>query len=303
MDIENLTLFRTIADKGSFAAAAAQADVDPSLVSRRIAALEDALGFRLFARSTRRISLTEAGQAYLDRIGPVLDEMEDAARFARDLIDEPKGKLRVAASTAFGHTVIVPMLERFLADNPEVDVDLVLDDRPTDLISEQIDLAIRLSPEAPADTIVRRLMPTRYRVVASPLWNGRQRIKTPEDLSGTRPVVFALPGFRDLWRFRDIRGRDVEVPLKARLEVSGALAVAEAARRGLGPALLADWSIREDLANGRLVDLFPVLEVAATGFETAAWILYPSRAYLPLKTRRFIDVLVDNVRENPRTSN
>ena len=303
MEIDNLSLLRTVAERGSFAAAAAQSDLDPSIVSRRIAALEDQLGFRLFARTTRRIALTEAGRAYLDRVGPVLDDLDDAARFARDLVDAPRGKLRVAASTAFGHRIVVPMLDQYLTDNPEVDVDLVLDDRPADLISERLDLAVRLSPDAPADTIVRRLMSTRYRVVAAPSWVVKHKLTNPQDLSETRPVVFGLPGFRDLWRFRDKTGEETEVPSSGRVELSGALAVAEAARRGLGPALLADWLIGEDLVTGGLVDLFPDHEAAATAFETAAWILYPSRAYLPLKTRRFIDTLVDYVGETASLAN
>ncbi|MDJ1008956.1 MAG: LysR family transcriptional regulator [Paracoccaceae bacterium] len=288
MQIEALRTFAECASRGSFAAAARAMEVDPSAVSRTIATLEARLGVRLFERSTRTIALTEAGALYRARVAPLLDDLDDAAQAARDLSERPAGRLRVAASSAFGERVIVPMLGVFLADHPGLDVDLVLSDAPVDLLAERIDIAVRLTQEAPPDTIVSKLCATRYRVLAAP--HLRLRPTRPEDLADIPVIRFALPGFRDLWRFRG-DGFLREVPIAGRVEVTGAAAVLAAARAGLGPALLADWLAGDDLAAGRLVDLFPRHEVTATGFDTAAWLLTPSRRYQPLKTRVFVKAL------------
>lgn len=291
MQTDALKTFVECAERGSFAAAARALGLDPSVVSRSIAGLEDKLGLRLFERSTRAIALTDAGRLYFERLGPLLSDLDDAAAAARDLSERPKGRLRVAASTAFGERVIVPMLGRFLEAYPDLDVDLRLSDGPADILGERIDVAVRLAPDAPMDVIVSKLCATRYRVVAAP---GVAVPERPEALAGVPVIRFALPGFRDLWRFR-ADGEVVEVPVAGRVEISGAAAVLAAARAGLGPALLADWLAGEDLAAGRLVDLFPGHEVTATGFDTAAWVLTPSRRYQPLKTRAFIAALRGHV--------
>ncbi|MEM9708698.1 MAG: LysR substrate-binding domain-containing protein [Pseudomonadota bacterium] len=294
MDLSSLRIFKECVARGSFAAAARALDLDPSAVSRSIAALEASLGLRLFERSTRHIALTEAGALYHGRVAPVLGDLDDAAEAAKDLGKGPKGRLRVSASTAFGERVIVPMLGAFLASYPDLSMDLRLTDAQVDLVADRLDLAIRLTPEAPPDTIIRKLCATRYRVVAAPSYRPPITLAEPGDLSACDCLLFALPGFRDLWRFR--QGSDViDVPINGRLEVTGAAAIAAAARSGIGPALLAEWLVAEDLASGRLVDLFPAYDVTATGFDNAAWLLTPSRRYEPLKTRVFATALRDHV--------
>lgn len=297
MDTKALELFAEVVARDGFTAAARARNADPSAVSRTISTMERELGFRLFERSTRRIALTEAGAAYHARIAPLLADLEAARDTARDLVDRPQGVLRISASTAFGQTKIVPMLPAFRAAWPEVEIDLVLSDAQLDLIGDRIDVAVRLSPEAPPDTVVARLMDTRYRVVAAPEYLAAEPLAEPSELSGRECIVFPYPGFRDLWRFKDADGVEQAVPITGKVRITGALALVEAARVGIGPALLADWLIGEDLAAGRLIDVFPNHAVSATAFDTAAWILYPSRAYLPLKTRVFIDALRGSVGE------
>ena len=291
MDIPALRLFDQVVSLGSFAAAARASGADPSAVSRSIAGLERELGFRLFQRSTRRIALTEAGTAYHNRIAPLLKDLDDAADAARDLVERPSGTLVVATSTAFGEIVILPMLPAFREAHPGLGIDLRLSDAPADLIAEGIDLAIRLTRDAPADTIAARLISTRYHVVASPDWVARNPMAHPSDLKSADCLVFPYPGFRDRWQFNAPGQAPVSVGIQSSLRITGALAMAAAARLGLGPALLADWLIARDLADGQLVDLFPGWTAAAGEDTTAAYLLYPSRAYLPLKTRVFIDAL------------
>ena len=290
MDVDGLRVFREVARQGSFAAGARTLGLDPSAVSRAIGALEAESGVRLFERTTRRIALTDAGADWLARVAPIVDEFDDAVDSLKDQGQAIAGRLRVTASTAFGEVMIVPMLGGFLSEHPALDIDLRLTDAQVDLIGEQVDVAIRLSPDAPPDTILTKLAETRYRVVAAPgVADGLG--PAPEDLCGADCVRFAIPGFRDRWSFRK-DGTVTDVPVSGRLEILGAHAIRRAAIEGLGPALLADWLIREDLAAGRLVDCFPNHDCAPAGqFETAVWGLTPSRRYRPRKTAAFLSAL------------
>lgn len=295
MDTQALTYFCDTVTRGSFSAVAKAHDLDPSLISRSIAGLEKRLGFRLFERSTRRIALTEAGRHYYSRISPLLSELETAANAARDLVEQPKGRLHISASTAFGQTVIVPMLADFRASFPDVRVYLNLSDRLVDLIDEEVDVAVRMSSVAPPDTIMSRLMHTRYHVVASPEYLSRNPLNAPQDLERHDCLRFALPGFREMWAFAGSSGR-IEIPVKGGIEISGALSLRAAALAGMGPALLADWMLGDELASGQLIDPFPEMNVSATSCDTGPYILTVSREYQPLKTRCFIDALRASVK-------
>lgn len=299
MDTQTLNLFCDVVTRGSFSATAKAQNIDPSVVSRGISGLEHKLGFRLFERSTRRIALTEAGRHYHSRIAPLLEEFGDAANAARDLVEHPKGRLHISASTAFGQTVLVPMLAAFRTRYPEVTLYLDLSDRLVDLIAEEIDVAVRIGPQAPPDTIVSRLMHTRYHVVASPAYLASHPLNSPQDLTTHDCLRFPLPGFREFWTFSNPTGT-VDVPVSGSVEIAGALAMREAARAGMGPTLLADWMLGKDLASGRLIDPFPHMQVSAASRDTEPYILTASRNYQPLKTRCFIDSLRAHVKTTNR---
>lgn len=290
MDLESLHLFLDVADRGGFTAAAQAEGIDVSIVSRRIAGLEEKLGFRLFERSTRKIALTEAGAAYRDRIIPLLAELSDAGVAARDLVESPSGTLRITATTAFGQKVLLPVMSAFHQAYPDVHVQLLLNDRQISLIDERIDLAIRLAPNAPADMVVSRLMRTQYQVVATPEYWQANPVNAPKDLTDHKCLTFPYPGFRDSWKFRNST-HEIAVPIQGYLEISSALALREATLASMGASLLPDWLIWDDLADGRLKTAFSEYEITATTYDTGAYVIYPSRAYLPLKTRKFIDML------------
>ncbi|MEO1471820.1 MAG: LysR substrate-binding domain-containing protein, partial [Pseudomonadota bacterium] len=154
------------------------------------------------------------------------------------------------------------------------------------------DLAIRLGPAPTGDLVCTRLASTRYCVVASPGWRDRAGpLAGPGALSDHDCLRFTLPGFRSRWLFRAPDGAEVGVEVGGRILIANALALRRAAEAGLGPSLLADWLVAGALAEGRLVDLFPGHQATATTWDTAAWALYPARAYLPQKTRAAIDFL------------
>jgi len=292
MDIDHLRLLLAIARHGSFAAAARERGIDPSWISRTIAAIEGELGFRLFQRASRRVTLTEAGERYIRRIEAIADEFDHARDEALAISDGPVGVLRMTTSVAFGEKVIVPLLPSFRRAFPNVGLDLVLSDTNLDLVAGRIDLAVRLGAGMTGDLVVSKLMTTRYRVCASPAYLDREgRPAAPADLSDRNCLLFALPGFRSRWIFRNTAGYAAEIPVHGGVVVSGALALRSLALAGMGPALLADWLVGDDIADGRLVDLFPGHQVTATTFETAVWLLYPSRSFLPGKVRAMIDFL------------
>ncbi len=300
MNIGALKQALQVARLGSFAAVARAGDVDPSLVSRATASLEAELGFQLFQRSTRRLTLTEAGALYLDRVEAIIDELDAAREAAMSIHAGPRGLLRLTASASFGEICLSPAVPGFRAAYPDLRLELIFTDRNVDLVAEQIDLAIRLAPAIEGDLVCTKLFDTRYRVCASPDYITRMpALNAPSDLQAHDALLFALPGYRRRWLFRDGRGRTQDVLVNGGIITSNAMTLRQGMLNGLGPALLADWLIDADLKAGRCVDLFPHHEVTATSFETAAWLVYPSRRFLPNKVRCMIDFLRHRLGNGP----
>lgn len=294
LDDQLLKTTALVARTGSFAAAAREIGVDPSSVSRQVAMLEADIGIRVFDRTTRRLDLTEAGQLYLERAIPALEAMVEAADAARDVMSEPSGLLRVTTSVAFGERWLMPQIASFRAAFPKIELDLFLTDAVTDLASERIDLALRLGrPPETGSLVAAKLFDTTYRIVASPDYLAKAgRPAQPSELADHDGLLFRLPAFREKWRFRPHNGGPIEEARpRQSLSISNALALRRAALSDMGVALLADWTISEDLASGRLEDVFPTYDVSAGHFDSAAWILYLSKAYVPARLRAFIDHL------------
>jgi DNA-binding transcriptional LysR family regulator len=292
MELSVLQTFVDVVKQGSFAAVARERNVDPSSVSRAIAGLEEELGIRLLQRTTRQLSPTEAGMAYFQRIEPLVEEMQQAIDIAADMSGQPKGTLRITASVSFGLKRVVPLLPDFRSMYPDLTIDLLLTDTNVDLFSERIDLAIRLGMLADSTLIAQQLMQTHYFVCASPQylqqWGHPEK---PSDIEQHHCLLFPLAGFRSRWRFKNRDREETEVFVQGHTIISNAIALQQCAISGMGLALLPNWLIEDDLQDGRLVNVFPSYDVTATEFGTAAWLVYPSRAYVPLKVRVFIDFL------------
>lgn len=292
MELSVLQTFVDVVKQGSFAAVARERNVDPSSVSRAIAGLEEELGIRLLQRTTRQLSPTEAGMAYFQRIEPLVEEMQQAIDVAADMSGQPKGTLRITASVSFGLKRIVPLLPDFRAMYPDLTIDLLLTDTTVDLFTERIDLAIRLGLLSDSTLIAQQLVKTRYFVCASPQYlQQKGHPKVPSDIDGYHCLLFPLAGFRSRWRFKQSDREEIEVFVQGHTIISNAIALQQCAISGMGLALLPNWLIEDDLRDGRLVNVFPSYDVTATEFNTAAWLVYPSRAYVPLKVRVFIDFL------------
>lgn len=292
MDTKALEMFAHVVKHGSFAAAARDLNIDPSSISRVIAATEEELGVRLFQRTTRQLSLTEAGSVYFERIEPLIEEIRQARDAAADASSQVKGTLRVTASNSFGLKRVLPLIPAFAALYPDLTVDLMLTDTVVDLLAERIDIAIRLGMLPDSNMVAQLLMQTRYRVVASPAYLSIHGVpKQPEQVSSLNCLLFPIAGYRSLWIFRDQKGKQSEVPVHGKLLVSNALGLQQCALAGMGLTLLPVWLVEDELLAGKLVDVFPQWEVTATNFNTAAWLVYPTRSYVPLKVRVFMDFL------------
>ncbi|MEL7052684.1 MAG: LysR family transcriptional regulator [Cyanobacteria bacterium J06588_5] len=292
MDIAGLNIFVAVMRRGSFAAVARDRNIEPSSVSRAIASLETELGMRLFQRTTRKLSPTEAGTAYFERIEPLVEEIAQAGEAVKDAVGQVRGTLRVTASVAFGLTCIVPLLPSFKGRYPDLDIDLLLTDAVVDLLAERVDLAIRLGVLKDSSLIAQRLSQVHYRVCASAQYlKAHGSPQTPGEIAAHDCLCFPLAGFRSRWIFKAADGAVVEVPVKGRTVISNAIALQQCAISGMGLALLPDWLVDKDIAEGRLVAVLKNYAVTATRFDTAAWFVYPSRSYVPLKVSVFIDIL------------
>lgn len=289
MSVDDIVLLQQIAEAQSFAAVARLRDTDPSLISRQVARIEEGLGIRVFQRSTRALSVSEAGAAYLARIDTIPGQIEEARQFALGAASRIEGTLRVTASHAFTQLKLVPLLPKLRASHPLLRLNLAVSDANLDLHAEGIDLAFRLGPEVSGDHVVSRLKDVTYRIVASKDWCTRNEVKAPADLTKVQVLSFALPGFRSHWLFTDGAGRETEVAVTPLLETSSALVLRQLALDGVGPSLLADWCIDADIDAGTLIDLFADHAVSVGSATPAVWIVYPSRSHLPLKTRAAID--------------
>lgn len=300
MEFVDLRLFCDVARAGSFAAVARRHDADPSAVSRAIGRLEAELGARLFHRTTRSLGLTEAGQRFVQRAEALLEDYEAARAEAVEATEMASGLVRLTASVGFAQVCIVPLLGELHRQHDRLRVELLATDANLDLSAEGIDLAVRLASRPEGDYVATRLRATVYRVVAGPDFAAAHALHEPADLAKAPCLCFPLPGFRTRWLFRDGGGLVTEVPVTGPVQASTSLALRDLARSGLGVTLLADWLVDDDLASGRLVDLFPRHQVTATQFDTAAWLLYPNRRFLPAKTRAVIGFLRERLGERTR---
>jgi DNA-binding transcriptional LysR family regulator len=300
MDLFALRTFVEVVRRGSFATVARDRNTAPSSVSRTIAAMEGELGFRLFQRTTRRLAPTEAGAVYFRRIEPLIGELEQAEQLAHDAAAEPRGTLRVTAPVSFAQANLVPLLPEFTRRYPEVSFDLVLNETFMDLVDDRIDVALRLGRLAASGLVAHRLSDMRYVVCASPDYLRRNgRPAKPQDLEHHHCLRYPIPGYGAVWRFRNARGRISEVPVRGRVIASSGGALRQCAVAGMGLVMLPRWNLAAELRDGSLVQLFPEHAATASEFDVAAWLLYPSRAYLPLKVRVFVDFIKEQFRAGP----
>jgi DNA-binding transcriptional LysR family regulator len=298
MNLDAVQTFVLVVQHRTFAAAARARRLAPSSVSRTVGDLEDELGIRLFHRTTRTLSLTEAGERYLAQVAPLLEEFERAQNEARDMATKPRGLIRVAVPRPFAQMYFRQWLLRFLEAESGIEVELVLETRYTDLVAERIDVAIRLGQVRSLGLVAKKLCDMPRVVVASPARVAGASLK-PEAMAREPCLVFPHEAFTGAWKFRDGRGFVREVRPKARVTAADGIFLRDLAVAGAGFALIPRWLCAEELAKGTLIDVFARYDVTATEFDGAVWLVYPSRAYVPLKVRVFVDFIASLFKKGP----
>lgn len=294
MDSETLAIFADCVHKRSFAAVARERDIDPATVTRAISNLEKELALKLFQRSTRRVEPTEAGMVYFERIEPLIEELEKAKLAAGDIQDSPKGLLRISAPVSFAQMNITPLLPTFTKRYPNIQFDYLLTDADLDPIANHVDISIRVGPLHDSQLIAVKLSDMAMHLVATPEYIKEYgRPQTPEELNKHRCLVLGYRGFdKNRWTFQCRKTNKVKtIDLTPHITTSNAMALKQCALSEMGIALLATWMIQEELTTKKLIDVFPSMQVTSALGDAAAWALYPSREYLPNKTRVFIDFL------------
>lgn len=290
MNLSDVGVFIEAARAGSLAAAARRLGVSPMAASRRLAALEAEVGARLVHRTTRALSLTPEGEAFLPHAHAML-EGEAAARAAiRPSEAGASGVLRVTASAPFGRKIVAPMIPGFMRANPDLHVDLLVTDHVLDIVAGGLDVAIRIAALRDNSLIARRLDDNPRKLYAAPRYVAeRGAPKVLADLAGHE--CLAISGVSH-WTFR-VGERAVQQRVSGRFAASGVEALHLACLGGLGITMLSDWNIREDVAAGRLVEI-PLADAVLESWSI--WAVYPTARLVPAKTRLFIDALAAHLK-------
>jgi DNA-binding transcriptional LysR family regulator len=294
--LTSLTAFVRVVDSGGFSAAGRRLNMSTAVISNHVQALEARLGVRLLNRTTRKVSLTEAGKAYYERCTHILADLEQADDVVGALNSTPRGTLRVYTVTS-----MVPLVSsvaaEFLKSYPEANVDLTMGERTVDMIDEGFDIAIRLTPPPDSSLIVRSLATWRHVLCCSHDYlkkhGGPRQLS---DLAGHNCMRHVLYPFEDGWHFTDRKGAAAAVKVSGNLVTNSGETLRVAVLQGVGICLAAGFLVHDDLEAGRLVRLLPEYRPVELSMNA----VYPHRHQLSAKVRTFIDLLVQRSAEQKK---
>lgn len=285
--LDAMHLFVRVAELGSFAAVAQQLGLARSVVTRQIAALEAHLGVKLMARSTRRLSLTSAGTAYLEKCRVILNLVETAETDVAEERVNPRGNIRISLPLSFGLKRLAPLLLEFSRRYPEVGLDMDYSDRRVNLIEEGIDLSIRITRRLEGSDIARRIGTARMLAVASPDYLARHgRPQHPAELAHHECLGYTVGGTGQSWQFM-VDGQLASFPVRCRIHANNGDVLTEAAAQGLGITLQPDFIIDGVLAAGRIEAVLAEFPVPELGI----YAMLPSNRHVPHRVRVLMDAL------------
>ncbi|WP_245767955.1 LysR family transcriptional regulator [Stigmatella erecta] len=291
--MNDILAFMAVVDAGSFVAGGQALGLTRSAAGKAVARLEDRLGARLLNRTTRTLSLTDEGRLLYERGLQVLAAVDDAEASVAGPAGTPRGLLRLTVPDAFGRLLVLPILKKYLAAWPDVQVEVSFTDRRADIIEEGFDLAVRIGGMSEDTRLVSRVV-ARYKALlcAAPSYLAvRGEPRNIDALAGHDCLIFSSRTRRQGWRFRADDGSWVKAPGRSRLRMDSGEALRDAAVAGLGIAFLPDFLVAEDVAAGRLRQVLPTLD--AGDVEILA--IYPTRRLLEPRVRRFIDLMADEL--------
>ncbi|WP_206208408.1 LysR family transcriptional regulator [Vibrio sp. H11] len=286
-----IPVFVAVIECGNFSLAAERLGITKSAVSKRITQLEDELGLRLLNRTTRKLSLTEAGERYYYHVSQAMTHARQGSDAVSELQGEPRGKLKITAPMSFGVLHIAPVISEFLERYPYVEVDLQLEDQMVDLIQGGFDLAIRIGHLPTSNLIAKRLVRCRSILCSSPGYlQLHQPPQKPQDLIHHNCLVYSYFRGGSEWTFSQ-NGADFKVIPKGNLTVNNSEAIRRALLDGLGIGQLPTFLVSKDIIAGRLK---PVMQEFSLP-EHAIYAVFPERKHLPLKVRAFMDFVSDKL--------
>jgi len=284
-DLMDMEIFARVVTSGSMSAAAREMGLSPAVVSKRIQRLEDRLGSRLLQRTTRQIALTESGQGYFERVVAILASVEEANNFVARRNTSARGTLKISAPTTFGRVHIAPHLGPFLAQHPELRLNLVLSDEFVDIVGESYDLAIRIGELEDSSLVARRLCDNHRFLCAAPSY--LERMGVPETLDDLNTHHCLAASNQEVWKLEGPEG-SVNHRVTSFVSTNSSEVVREALIAGIGIALRSTWDVGEQLRSGELKVVLPGYFASR---NVAIHAVYPSRRFLPVKVRAFIDYL------------
>ncbi len=292
--LEAMALLREAVDRGSLSAAGRALRMPVPTLSRRISDLEARIGTRLLVRTTRSLTLTDAGIAYLAAARRILHDVETAEREAAGEYAEPKGQLVLTAPIQFGRLHVLPTVADFLRAFPEISVRLLLNDRNVHLVEDEIDMAVRIGPLADSSMVATKVGTMRVVAAASPAFLDRYGTPTTPDDLRDRPVVAVEgPMAETSWRFAPMaRTAPIDIPLRPRLAVTTTEAAVDAAVLGTGIIRLLHYQVSEAVETGRLRLVLEDAEPAPVPVH----LVHATRGQMPLKLRRFLDFAAERLR-------
>ncbi|GAM66302.1 transcriptional regulator [Vibrio sp. JCM 19236] len=289
--ITSLPVFVAVVECGSFSLAAKQLGLTKSAVSKRITLLEESLGIRLLNRTTRKLSLTEAGARYFEYASQAVELAQKGVDAVTELQGTPQGRLKITLPMSFGILHISPLIKEFLELYPKIEIDLQLEDAMVDLVEQGFDLGIRIGDLPVSNLVARRLAPCKSVLCAAPQYlDMRGSPKTPGDLVRYNCLRYSYFRGGSDWRFSH-GGEVFKVVPKGNFEVNNSEAIRQVVLRGLGIAQLPTFIAGKDLASGNLVHL---LEEYALP-EHSIYAVFPERKHMPLKVRVFIDFICEKL--------
>lgn len=294
--LESDRMFVAVMEEGSFVGAARRLGTSSGQASKLVSRLEGELGVRLLNRTTRAVSATEAGNAYFERLRPLLDELESLDLAIRNISREPRGRLRLTAPLTFGTMELTAALNDFAGRYPEIELDVSFSDRMVHLVDEGFDLAVRVGEPRDTSLIARKLVEVRRVLVATAAYLEEHGAPTtPEHIASHACIIDT--NFREptKWPFRRPDGEPMTVNITGRLRYSNADACLQAAEAGLGLACLPSFVAGPAIGSGRLRRLLADFETPPFG----AYALYPHSRHLAAKVRVLVDFLVERYRGTP----
>src|ERR1700676_2355316 len=279
-----LEIFVRVVDTGSFSAVARHRRIGQPAVSKAVVQLEEWLGVSLLMRSTRSVVPTESGRIFYERAKRTIEEADEAVAAARGSASGLSGKLRVSTSVCFGRLHVIPGLSAFLAEHPDLEIELVLDDRNVDLVNEGIDVALRMGAMPDSNMTARRIAEGRRIVVAAPGYLRRHGTpKSPGELINHQAVIYSRRGESESWIFRKADA-EVSVVLRGRLKVTAAEGLREAVNCNLGLAVSSEWLFSPELRSGKVVAVLQDWALPPPNLSA----VYPTGRLASTKARAFV---------------